>query len=97
MPRRRRSLSLSGPQRLVKTFHSSIVTAMSILGRWSFGTRVVVSAGLAPVLRGAEGRWARSWLVIRAMANASGTSFVLKVQLGTEHSMTTMTKESTVL
>ena len=97
VPRRRRSLSLSGPQRLVKTFHSSIVTAMSILGRWSFGTRVIVSAGLAPVLRGAEGRWARSWLVIRAMANASGTSFVLKVQLGTEHSMTTMTKESTVL
>ena len=56
-----------------------------------------MSAGLASVLRGAEGRWARSWLVIRAMANASETSFVLKVQLGTEHSMTTMTKESTVL
>ena len=55
-----------------------------------------MSAGLAFVLRGAEGRWARSWLVIRAMANASET-FVLKVQLGTEHSMTTMTKESTVL
>ena len=52
---------------------------------------------MASVLRGAEGRWARSWLVIRAMANASETSFVLKVQLGTEHSMTTMTKESTVL
>ena len=56
-----------------------------------------MSAGLASVLRGAEGPWARSWLVIRAMANASETSFVLKVQLGTEHSMTTMTKESTVL
>lgn len=69
---------------------------MSILGRWSFGPRVVVSAGLASVLRGAEGRWARSWLVIRTMANASET-FVLKAQLGTEHSMTTMTKESTVL
>ena len=69
---------------------------MSILGRSSFGPRVVVSAGLASVLRGAEGRWARSWLVIRTMVNASET-FVLKAQLGTEHSMTTMTKESTVL
>ena len=69
---------------------------MSISGPSSFGPRVVVSAGLASVSRGAEGRWARSWLVIRAMANASET-FVLKVQLGTEHSMTTMTRESTVL
>ena len=46
-------------QRLVKTFHSSIVTPTSTLGRSSFGPLGAVGAGAASATVGARLQWAR--------------------------------------
>ena len=50
---------LKTSQRLVKTFHSSIVTPTSTLGRSSFGPLGAVGAGAASATVGARLQWAR--------------------------------------